>query len=58
MNNGPLEQLSFSLDLLNLDRKLSCEDASVDDDARSSVYLVEEALRANGVRLPIDKNAK
>jgi len=55
MNNEPLEHVSFTLDLLNLDRKLACQDPSADNDA-SSVYVVEEALRAKGVRAPLDKN--
>jgi hypothetical protein len=58
MNNELLEQVSFSLDLMNLDRKLACKDSSVDDEASSSVYVVEEALRAKGVRAPLDKKAK
>jgi hypothetical protein len=58
MNNELLEQVSFTLDLLNLDRKLMCKDSSVDDKASSSVYIVEEALRAKGVRVPVDKKAK
>jgi hypothetical protein len=58
MNNELLEQVSFSLDLLNLDRKLACKDSSGDDEAWSSVYVVEEALRAKGVRAPLDKKAK
>jgi hypothetical protein len=58
MNNELLEQVSFTLDLLNLDRKLECNDASVDDHASSSVYVVEEALRAKGVRAPVDKKQK
>jgi hypothetical protein len=58
MNNELLEQVSFTLDLLNLDRKLACQGPSVDDDATSSVYVVEEALRAKGVRAAADKNQK
>jgi hypothetical protein len=58
MNNELLEQVSFTLDLLNLDRKLDCNDASADDHASSSVYVVEEALRAKGVRAPVDKKQK
>jgi FAD/FMN-containing dehydrogenase len=58
MNNELLEQVSFTLDLLNLDRKLDCKDPSVDDQASTSVYVVEEALRAKGVRPPVDKKQK
>ena len=58
MNNEPLEQVSFTLDLLNLGRKLLCKDSSGDDKASSSVYLVEEALRAKGVRVPVVQKAK
>jgi hypothetical protein len=55
MNNELLEQVSFTLDLLNLERKLDCKDPSIDDEASSSVYVVEEALRAKGVRAAADK---
>jgi len=57
MNNELLEQVSFSLDLMNLDRKLASNDSSTDDNASSSVYVVEEALRAKGVRAPVNKKA-
>jgi hypothetical protein len=56
MTNELLEQVSFTLDLLNLDRKLA--DSSADNDVSRSVYIVEEALRATGVRAPLDKKAK
>jgi hypothetical protein len=58
MNNELLEQVSFTLDLLNLDRKLACNDPSSDDEASSSVYVVEETLRAKGVRTAVDKKQK
>jgi hypothetical protein len=58
MNNELLEQVSFTLDLLNLDRKLDCKDPFVDNDASSSVYLVEETLRVKGVRTAADKKQK
>jgi hypothetical protein len=57
-NNEPLEQLSFSLDLLNLDCKLTCQNPSVDDEAGTSVYLIEEALRAKGLRAQLGEKAK
>jgi hypothetical protein len=55
MDNELLEQVSFTLDLLNLDRKLA--DSSADNDVSRSVYIVEEALRATGVRAPVNKKA-
>lgn len=55
MNNELLDQVSFTLDLLNLDRKLACSDSSLDDQTSSSVYVVEETLRAQGVRASFDK---
>ena len=55
MNHELLEQVSFTVDLLNLDRKLA--DSSADNDASRSVSIVEEALRATGVRAPVDKKA-
>jgi hypothetical protein len=58
MNNELLEQVSFTLDLLNLDRKLDCNEPSIDDDASRPVYVVEEALRSKGVRAPVDKIQK
>jgi hypothetical protein len=58
MNDELLEHVSFTLDLLNLDRKLDCKDPSVDDDAASSVYVVEETLRAKGKRAPVDQKQK
>ena len=58
MNNELLEQVSFTLDLLNLDRRLDSKDPSVNNDASSSVYVVEETLRAKGVRTPADKKQK
>ena len=58
MNNELLEQVSFTLDLLNLDRKLDCKDPFVDNDTSSSVYLVEETLRVKGVRVAADKKQK
>lgn len=58
VDNELLEQVSFSLDLLNLDGKLTCTKASADYEAGNSVYLVEEALRTNGARAPIDEKPK
>ncbi len=58
VDNELLEQVSFSLDLLNLDGKLTCTKASIDDEAGNSVYLVEEALRTNGVSAPVDEKAE
>ena len=56
MNNEILEQLSFSLDLMNLSRKLADAGSSVEDESRISVYLVEKTLRAKGVRPSLPKN--
>lgn len=55
MNNELLEQVSFTLDLLNLDRKLACKGSFADNETSSSVYVVEETLRAKGVRTLVDK---
>lgn len=57
MDNELLEQVSFSIDLLNLERKLACHGSSADDEMRVSVHRVEEALQARGVRVPVDKKA-
>ena len=58
MNNELLEQVSFTLDLMNLDCRLDSKDPSVNNDASSFVYVVEETLRAKGVRTPADKKQK
>lgn len=58
MNSELLEQVSFTLDLMNLDRRLDSKDPSVNNDESSSVYVVEETLRAKGVRTPTDKKQK
>ena len=58
MNHELLEQTSFTLDLLNLDRHLASKDPAADNETSTSVYVVEEALRAKGVRAPLDKKAK
>lgn len=58
MNNELLEQVNFTLDLMNLDRKLDSKDPSDNNDAPTSTYVVEETLRANGVRAAADKKQK
>lgn len=58
MNNELLEQVSFTLDLMNLDRRLDTKDPSIDNEASSSVYVVEETLRVKGVRAAADKKQK
>jgi len=58
MNNEFLEQVSFTLDLLNLECKLACKDASADGEVSASVHRVEETLRAMGMRAPVDPKAK
>lgn len=58
MNNELLEQVSFTLDLMYLERKMGDEDGSVNNDASSSIYVVEETLRVKGVRAAADRKQK
>ena len=55
VNTDTIEQVSFSVDLINLNAKLGCQDSSGSEIAPDAIEEVEDALRAAGVRVPLKK---
>jgi len=55
VNKHTLDQVSFSIDLLNLSSKLGGNESSGGGIAPDAIEKVEDALRAAGVRKPLKK---